>query len=150
MEKLSYFYFIYFIFCHFNTDSGFIFSSLLISRAEEESWSRSKVEKRVILSHSTLTITWEVLSERDLTPDSLSATVLVKGHQGGDWALKCWVLRGNVLKAGQRPRSTVKGPGKTRDQSGGCQPGAEGKAQHSDRVVDWGACTPGFWEGELL
>ena len=37
MEKAFYFHFIYFIFCHFNTDSGFIFSSLLISGAEEES-----------------------------------------------------------------------------------------------------------------
>lgn len=95
-------------FCHFNPDSGFIFSSLLISRAEEESWSQSKVEKRVILSNSTPTITWKVLSERDLTPDSLSTRVFVQGHQGGDRALKGWVLRG---KAQEHSKGLQKDPG---------------------------------------
>lgn len=46
VEKAFYFHFIYFIFCHFNTDSGFIFGSFLISGAEEKSQSQSKAGKR--------------------------------------------------------------------------------------------------------
>lgn len=64
MEKPFYFYFIYLIFCQFNTDSSFIFSSLLISHAAEGSWSQSKVEKkRVLLRDSALTVTGDAPSE---------------------------------------------------------------------------------------
>lgn len=45
-EKSFYFYYIYFIFCHLNTDRGFIFSSLLISGSEEACQSQSKTGKK--------------------------------------------------------------------------------------------------------
>lgn len=46
MEKTLHFYFIYFLFCHFNTDSHFILSSFLISSAEEESQSQSSAGEK--------------------------------------------------------------------------------------------------------
>lgn len=64
--KPFYFYYVYSVLCHFNTESGFIFSSHLIGCTEEESLSQFQagIKRGEFPANSILTGTWSLVKGR--------------------------------------------------------------------------------------